>query len=169
MFTTDRLVARPWSSDDLDAAYAIYSQPEMVRYLGNPVPHESPEMTRAWLARIEERSAAHDGKLGFWAVTRAADAVLVGGALCAPFPNDDEHIEIGWHVGPAYQGQGYATEFAHGIVDYARSIALPIVYAVVNPENTPSLNVARKLGMRHIGQTDRYYSQTLEFFELPLS
>ncbi|MDX6286325.1 MAG: hypothetical protein QOG53_1810 [Frankiales bacterium] len=168
VFTTERLVVRAWSDDDVDAAYPIYSQREMVRYLGNPVPHDSPETTRAWIERVNKRGDDLGAGLGFWAATLADDGTLVGAALCAPFPNDDSRIEIGWHVGPAYQGFGYATEFARGIVEHATAIGLPIVYAVVNTENTPSLNVARKIGMTHLGQTDRYYDRTLEFFELPL-
>ena len=146
----------------------MYSIPEMVRYLGNRVPHASPEETRQWIGGVQERNAGRQQGLGFWAVSVAADGTLVGAALCAPFPTDDSCIEIGWHVGPACQGLGYATEFARGIVEHATAIGLPIVYAVINPANTPSLNVAGKLGMKHIGQTDRYYERTLEFFELPL-
>jgi RimJ/RimL family protein N-acetyltransferase len=170
VFATERLVVRPWSYDDVDAAYAMYSQPEMVRYLAGGPPHDSPETTRAWITRIYERFGSLPNGLGFWAVDRVDGntAQLVGAALCVPLPGEDGRIEIGWHVGPAYQGQGYATEFARGIVDHARRHGLAVLYAVVNPENGPSLNVAGKLGMRHLGQTDAYFKQTLELFELTL-
>ena len=38
--------------------------------------------------------------------------------------------------------------------------------AVVYPDNAKSIAVCRRLGMTHLGQTDRYYGVTLELFRL---
>ena len=40
------------------------------------------------------------------------------------------------------------------------------IYAVVRPENEPSLKVCRRLGMTHLGQTSRWYDAVLEQFRL---
>jgi RimJ/RimL family protein N-acetyltransferase len=38
------------------------------------------------------------------------------------------------------------------------------VLAVVKPDNHPSQAVCRRLGMHHVGRTDRYYGVPLEVF-----
>jgi RimJ/RimL family protein N-acetyltransferase len=40
------------------------------------------------------------------------------------------------------------------------------VIALVDPDNARSLAVCRRLGMAHLGRTDRYYGLLLELFEL---
>jgi RimJ/RimL family protein N-acetyltransferase len=40
------------------------------------------------------------------------------------------------------------------------------VFAVVLPGNEPSLDVAHRLGMEHLGRTDRYYDAELELFRM---
>src|SRR3954452_8714492 len=90
IFTTDRLVARPWTYDDVDAAYAMYSDPEMVRYLAGGPPHDSKETTRAWITRIFDRFGSLPPGQGFWAVDRVdgESSELIGAVLCVPLPGD---------------------------------------------------------------------------------
>ena len=45
-------------------------------------------------------------------------------------------------------------------------LVLDSVLAVVDPDNTRSMDVCRRLGMRHRGQTSQYYGLMLELFEL---
>src|SRR5436305_988924 len=111
VFETERLVVVPWRDDHGEAAHAAYSQPEFVRYLGNPTPHPDLEHTRAWIARIRE-----SGRDGFWAVESKATHELVGAAVLQPLPDGDGAWEVGWHVFPAHQRQGYATEIGRGAI-----------------------------------------------------
>jgi RimJ/RimL family protein N-acetyltransferase len=74
-------------------------------------------------------------------------------------------VEVGWHLRVDRWGRGYATEAGRAIIAYALEIArLPEVLAVVYRENEASLRVCARLGMEHVGQTDRYYGVTLELF-----
>jgi RimJ/RimL family protein N-acetyltransferase len=45
-------------------------------------------------------------------------------------------------------------------------VALDVVLAIVMPGNVASLAVARAVGMRHVGRTDRYYGIEAELFVL---
>lgn len=157
VFETERLVVVPWRDDHAEAAHAAYSQPEFVRYLGNPTPHPDLAHTRAWIAaRV---------KAGFWAAESRDTNALVGAAVLQPLPDGDGEWEVGWHVFPDHQRQGYATEIGRGGIAYGFGPqGLDEIYAVVRPENAPSLAVARKLGMQPLGQTDRYYNVTAELF-----
>jgi len=40
------------------------------------------------------------------------------------------------------------------------------VVALVDPDNARSQAVCRRLGMTHLGHTDKYYGLALELFEL---
>lgn len=164
IFTTERLRARQWSVADAEAAYDLYRRPEVVRYLGNATPHASVDATRA---RTETIVASYDDSgYGFWALDELATGRLVGAVLLKPLPEVEE-VEVGWHLHFDVWGCGYATEAATAALQHGFDVqGLSTVYAVVHPENEPSLAVARRLGMRHLGRTDRFYGVELELFAL---
>ncbi|MCA1824267.1 MAG: GNAT family N-acetyltransferase, partial [Frankia sp.] len=110
IFETGRLRARDWSLDDAEPAFGIYGDPEVMRYLGSaPNPARDVADQRERLARrIAQESPAG---LGVWALDRRADDVLVGAVILNPFPDiEPTEVEVGWHLGRAYWGNGYATE-----------------------------------------------------------
>ena len=45
-------------------------------------------------------------------------------------------------------------------------LRLSETYAVVDPQNEPSLAVCRRIGMAHLGQTEEYYGRSLEYFSI---
>ena len=50
-------------------------------------------------------------------------------------------------------------------LDYGlRTLLLPQIFAVVDSANMASRKVVERLGMIYLGQTDRYYGETLELF-----
>ena len=167
IFETERLVARDWTLDDTDAAYGIYRDPEVVRYLGSvPMPVTSTDEMRERVERwIAGNDALRGTGFGFWALT-LHDGTLVGATLLKPLP-DAEEVEVGWHLGTAHQHRGYATEGARGAVTYGfDTVGLDVVHAVIVKENTASVAVAERLGMAYEGSTDRYYGRALELFSL---
>ena len=165
MFETARLRAVPWRPEHAEAAFAAYSRPEFVRYLGNPTPHPDVEHTRSWITRINELQAGH--RDGFWAVELLSDGEIVGATLCKPIPSGDGEHEIGWHIFPAHQFNGYATEIGRGAAAYGFDVlGLDDVIAVVRPDNVASLAVAQAIGMQSQGRTRRYYDTEVELFTL---
>ncbi len=168
IFRTERLLARDWTADDVAAAYGIYRDVDVVRYLGSvpqPVADEAAmgERVERWIAGNE---ALRGTGYGFWALCRQDDGAVVGATLLKPLPEAEE-VEVGWHLGKAYWGSGYATEGARGAVAYGfGDVGLDVVYAVIVRENEPSLAVARRLGMTYEGTTERYYGKELELFSM---
>ena len=163
VFETDRLRAVLWRDDHAEAAFAAYSQPEMVRYLGSGATHPDLDYTRAWIGRIRKRYDDHGAERGFWALERQDTGEVVGATICSPLPGGDGEHEIGWHVFPAHQGNGYATESGRRAASYGFEVlGLDEVLATIFAGNEASIAVARKLGMEHVGQTTKYYDG-LEF------
>jgi RimJ/RimL family protein N-acetyltransferase len=59
-----------------------------------------------------------------------------------------EELEVGYHVRPALQGQGYATEAAAACRDFARDVlGARRLTAIIHPDNRPSQRVAEKIGL----------------------
>ena len=81
------------------------------------------------------------------------------------YPTPD--IEIGWHLRCDYWGQGYMTEAAKVILEYGLiTLQLPIIYAVVNPDNYRSIRVTERLGMQSMGLTNKYYDTEALLFSI---
>ena len=156
--------ARPWRISDADAAFAIYSDWEVARWLGStPRAVENLEEIDAFLTRVMSRQDPPGH--GFWAV-ETHDGDLVGAVLLAPLPGSDD-VEVGWHLARAEWGKGYATEIATAALDHGfDEVGLAQVIAVVYPGNVRSLAVVQRLGMEPQGRSDRYYGVELEVFAL---
>jgi len=166
-FRTERLTARDWTAADTAAAFAIYGQDEVMRWLG-----AKPRRAVASLAEMAERielmaeRAAARPDYGLWPLELRSAAEVVGAVLLQPLPGSDV-VEIGWHLSPPHWGQGLATEAGAGAVALAFGARhLDRVVAVVDPDNVRSLAVCRRLGMTHLGRTSEYFDLTLELFEL---
>jgi RimJ/RimL family protein N-acetyltransferase len=76
-------------------------------------------------------------------------------AALSPAPRPSRHwlstAEFGlfYAIMPAFQGQGYATEAAQALVDYAfQHLRLKRIIATTTYENAASMGVMRKIGMR---------------------
>ncbi len=56
-------------------------------------------------------------------------------------------IEVAWTLGRPYWGQGYATEAARASMDWGfKNLPVPKLVSLIDPENVPSQNVAKRLG-----------------------
>jgi RimJ/RimL family protein N-acetyltransferase len=164
-FTTERLVMRPYSDDDAAAAYEIYKLWDVARWLGRkPRAVGSVDEMRERIAAWAERNAELPPPYGLSAITDRETGELMGTVLLLLLPPDSTDTEIGWHLHPSNWGHGYASEAARAVLSRAFSAGLAEVYAVVHPGNEPSMQVARRLGMEHLGRSDRYYELELEVF-----
>ena len=165
---SERLLIRPWTHDgsDLDRVFDMYSRAEVVRYLGSyPKPMASPDAAAAAVDRWTARCTS-DGRYGVWAAEVTLTGVVAGTVLLLPLPNEQTVVEVGWHLHPDSWGHGYATEAAGALLRKGFADGLPEIFAVVRPDNEPSLRVCRRLGMTQLGRTSRWYDAELEQFRL---
>lgn len=162
LFVTERLVVRPWELDDLDAAYDIYSRPDVGRWLENPYVKSVDEM-RSRLERWVVPSG--DPTYGFWAVLEKGVDRPVGSVLLRPLPGGED-VEVGWHLHPEVWGKGYATEAGRGTARRAFDTGIEEVFAVIRPGNSRSRSVAQRIGMEYVGRTSKYYDVEMELYRL---
>jgi len=166
IFETDRLVVRDWADSDGDRVFDIYRRWEVSRWLGAD-PKVMPDRDAA--SRVIERWNARnqDPVHGIWAVQEKDSGTVAGTVLLVPLPETADskgEIEVGWHFHPDSWGRGLATESARGAIAHGFKAGLGEIYAVVRPDNGPSLAVCHRLGMRPLGLTSRWYGAELESF-----
>ena len=165
IYETERLVIRPWRDEDLEAAFSIYSDPEVMRYLGaSPAPIPDRQKMAERMQFWKERDKDLAPGLGFWAFE--VDEAPVGSVILRPLPNDTR-IEVGWHLGRDHWGKGYATEAARGAIEHGFSVAkLQEIFSIIYPENLRSVRVAERLGMESLGTTADFHDIELLFFRI---
>lgn len=153
--TSQRLALRVPSMDDLDALATMWADPETMRFIGRGMPWTREEVA----ARIERARRTHDEHaLCFWTILRQADSAVLGQAGVVPITFDGPELELGYRLGRAHWGHGYATEAARLARDHAfGTLGVERLVAVTHPENTPSRRVLTKVGFRETGESDKYY------------
>lgn len=149
---TERLSLRPFTSEDAEAWFAIWGDPEVIWWGADATFKES----AATFHRLVAAEAEWPGGVGWLAVCRKGEEEIVGDILLQPAPFAPG-IEIGWHFRRSAWGQGYATEAARAVLE--RALAEGVagrIYAAVALENPRSLRVVEKLGMK--AEKDMEYS-----------
>lgn len=138
---TERLLIRPVRRSDVDAWAAFLGDREAIRLLHFPEPHD-----RGQAEDLLERTIAHaDGSVAMHAVTVRDSGETAGFVGFVPRRLEwGAELELGWLLLPSFHGRGYATEAARTI----RQVVPGRVISLIRLENEPSINVARKLGMR---------------------
>lgn len=146
---TERLVLRALRNSDADAATELLADPEVSRWLA-----VDPGAARIGV----ERRLSYQGPagMGHWAIL--LDDTLVGLAHLRPSRElPGEVAEMGWHLAPAYWGQGLATEAAQAVLRHGfDTLGLPAVFALVHESNVGSLKLAQRLGFLDVGGGEHY-------------
>jgi len=75
-----------------------------------------------------------------------------------------KRAELAIVVGDEFQGKGLGGRLMTSLLDFARERRFESVYAIVLPENTPMISLARKLGFRVVPGEDK-----VVIVELPLA
>jgi RimJ/RimL family protein N-acetyltransferase len=138
---TDRLSLRPLEQSDIDAWAEFLADPDAVRLIHFPEPHDR-ERSAQLLSRTIERA---DGAKAMYAVDVLDTGETVGFVGFSPRELEwGRELELGWLLLPRFHGLGYATEAARAV----RSFVPERVISLIRVENAASINVARKLAMR---------------------
>jgi RimJ/RimL family protein N-acetyltransferase len=139
-----RLMFRDMLPDDLDDMALLLGDPEVMTYYPRPKTRDEAAHWIMWNRGLY-RTHGH----GLWLLT-TPDGSFVGDCGLTPQPVDGvTELEVGYHVVPALQGHGYATEAAAASRDFARDVlGATRLIAIIHPDNRPSQRVAEKIGLR---------------------
>ena len=156
-FESERLLFRPWEPGDDEALFAIASNPGIGPNCGWQ-PHGSIGDSRTFLA---------DTLIGkpFWAIVRKEDGALMGnisleGPDLSSEARDASEAEIGFWIGPDYEGRGYITEACLRMLEHAfDELGLETVWIGHHDENLGSARVQAKCGFKLHHRIPDHYSK----------
>jgi len=124
------------------------------RLLGVTIPPHWPDEDVRYL-ELWLKDMSETGQHAPWrarVVTLIGEEHMIGHAGFHGPPNDDGMVEVGYTIFPEFRGNGYATEAARRLLDFAKELGAKRFRASVSPDNAPSIAIIRKLGLEQIGE-----------------
>lgn len=145
MIDTARLLLRPMRAADTDALLAIFADPKVMAAFA-AAPFDRAQMER-WVRRNLEHQARYG--YGLFAVILKESGLLIGDCGLEAMDVEGERVaELGYDFRSDYWNQGFATEAASAVRDYAfQTLALPHFVSLIRQGNHASRRVAEKIGM----------------------
>ena len=145
------VLIRPIKPEDaeLEREFIVGLSDESSFYRFFSVPHDpSPEMIRA-LCNVD-----YEKQMALVAETRQGQRKFFAG-VARIMESTENRAEMAVVVGDDFQGKGLAVQLMTLLLDFARDRKFASVYALILPENTAMINLARKIGFRVAHQEDK--------------
>jgi len=138
---TPRLILRPTAREDFEGFCALMADPETARFIGGV--QSRPVVWRALCAMAGSWTLQG---FAMFSVVEKATGRWIGRA--GPWmPEGWPGTEVGWALLKEAHGKGYAVEAATAAIDWAFDhLGWTEVIHTIDPQNTPSQQVARRLG-----------------------
>jgi ribosomal-protein-alanine N-acetyltransferase len=150
---TPRLRLRQWRASDLEPFATLSADPEVMQFMPAC-------LSRAESAALVPRYEAEIARLGygFWATELRVSGEFIG-FVGLHRPSFQAHftpcVEIGWRLGRASWGKGFATEAARECLRFGfETLGLTEVVSFTVPLNRRSRAVMERLGMRRAERDD---------------
>ncbi|MCY1043543.1 GNAT family N-acetyltransferase [Corallococcus sp. bb12-1] len=142
---TPRLVLRPPTLQDLDGFSAMMADPESARFIGGLQPR-----TAVWRGICAMAGSWALQGYGMFSVFEKSTGKWVG-RLGPWMPDGWPGTEVGWGLLREHWGKGYASEASAATLDWAFDhLSWTDVIHCIAPANTPSKQVAQRLGSRFL-------------------
>jgi len=140
---TKRLVLRPMLEADIEALLLIFTDPKVMASFGVDL------FTREQMAHWLKRNLDHQDEFsyGLFSVILKETGELIGDCGLEQM-EDQGAAELGYDFRSDFWNQGYATEAARAVRDYAFDVLqLPRLISLIRVGNLASKRVAEKVGM----------------------
>ena len=151
---TTRLILRPMKAADIDALLVIFTDPQVMAAFDEE-PFNREQMSR-WLGR----NLDHQEKYGYglFSVLLKENGLLIGDCGLEVMEVDGIQVaELGYDFRSDYWNQGYATEAASAVRNYAFDVLeLPQLISLIRVHNAASQRVSEKIGMARISEFETH-------------
>ncbi len=161
---TKRLVVHSPQLTDIENLYALQSDADVMKYIGQGV------RTRDEVLVGLEKAMLHQEKYGcsLGCVYEKQSNIFVGRAGLIHLAYDDTQpdIEVGYALTRDAWGKGYATELAKSLIQWGfNHLAVKKLVAVINPKNDSSRHVLEKVNMNYVGLS-RYWNNEVALYTI---
>ncbi|MGN1264044.1 MAG: GNAT family N-acetyltransferase [Prevotella sp.] len=147
---TERLILREWRYSDLLPFAEMNSDTEVMKYFPNTLSKEfSDNFAHRIIAEMNTKG------YGLFAVQLRSTGKFIGYVGLHEIGFDSEikgETEIGWRLDKRYWNNGYATEAANAVLNFAKTVGLKKLYSFTAVVNAPSERVMNKIGMEKVGE-----------------
>ncbi|MGE4221717.1 MAG: GNAT family N-acetyltransferase [Vicinamibacterales bacterium] len=158
---TPRARLRPLGPGDLEAVHALWTDPDVRRYLWDD---EVVTRERALDALTDSDAGFASRGYGLWGIAVGADDTLAG--FCGARPSETGAPELLYGLRRRWWGRGLATECAEAVLQHLfERVECAEVVALTDPPNTASVRVMERLGMTFERRGDVHGLDTL-FYRL---
>src|SRR5215213_7678019 len=139
---TARLRLQLMQPGDVDALLCIFADPKVMAAFQSPV-FDRTDM-KQWVQRNLDHQNAYG--YGLFSVILKADSVLIGDCGLEVIDVDGSQLaELGYDFRSDYWNQGYASEAAQAVRDYAfEQLQIPCLISLIRVGNIRSRRVAEK-------------------------
>ena len=162
---TPRLILREYRIEDFPHFVTVWSDPEVVRYIGGrPFTEEE-----SWTRFLRNIALWPMLGYGYWAATEKSTGRYVGDIGFADFKREIEPSlkgvpEIGWVLASWSHGKGYATEAARAAIGWLEStLGAQRTVCIIDEGNRASVRVAEKLGFKEFARSAYKNAQVVMF------
>ena len=157
---TERLTLRPFREADATALHELSQDPDVMRYVGDRRMPTLQEVWRAiagWLGHWALRG------YGQWAIEERTSGRFIGRAGIIN-PVDWPGAEVGYLLGRAWWGHGYATEAAQAAMNWGfEQVGFADLLSLIDPANHASIAVATRLGESLRGEIELWDHRVLVY------
>ena len=150
-FETRRLRLIPFSLDLKKAA--IHDKARLIEMLGVSIPEQwpDPDLAEALPSFVENMENAPTYPVWDWLAIHRLDQAVIGDIGFVGGPDQDGVVEVGYSIVPEYRKQGYATEMARSLIEWAiQEKSIKGITAACLNDNIGSIKVLEKIGMRQV-------------------
>jgi RimJ/RimL family protein N-acetyltransferase len=143
---TPRLAIRQFTEDDVDNLFDLNSDPEVMRYLGRPVPREVlQDKIIPYHLGVYKRL----DRLGTWAAESAGSGEFLGWFHFRPgLDGDITNVDLGYRLRRSAWNNGYATEGSRALINLGfTDLGVQRVFAHTMTVNIASRRVMEKCGL----------------------
>jgi 8-oxo-dGTP diphosphatase len=163
---SERLLLRPYLREDAPEIARLLNDPEMARFL-MVIPHPFVEFDARQLVKAAWRRLTA-GRGFDLLITLKADGRPIG-SIGIGLHDEGTRGELGFWVGRAYWGRGFASEAACRIVDFAiERLGVERFTGTAAADNPASLALLAKLGFRETGHGRKRVPSTGEMRKMIL-
>lgn len=145
---TDRLLLRPFSLEDAEDMFRIYSDVETMKYWS-----EQPAKDVAAAQEMVRKDIEFDGETAvFWAIVDKTSDTVIGKCTLFAYSDQNRRAEIGYVLSRSFWGRGVMTEACKAIINLAfGELQLHRIEADTDVENAGSIALLQKLGFQNEG------------------
>lgn len=146
---TTRLKLRWMDQGDAEAHFAVRADPEVARYLSRGPWTELAQAVESIDQTLANYASGAGLRLG---IVLRETGQLIGDACLYDFVDGSRRCDIGYVLGRAHWGHGYASEALQALLGYGfDTLDLNRVEADIDPANAASGRVLEKLGFKREG------------------